>query len=295
MEIEATAGTCPAPLSPLRQRVMAALTTVVTPVVVIATLLLAWVVRHDLPYTSGSEFGYWLGVVGGSLMLVLLIYPLRKRYRSLAVLGPLKHWFRFHLVAGIAGPTIVLFHSTFRIGSFNAAIALASMLLVVASGLVGRYLYRKIHNGLYGSRATADELQRTLAQQMESLQPVLAQLPAVQREVGRYAALMAAKPTGHWARAAHFVSLGGKRSVAAWRVRRAIAHYAKKSGVDAAVFNADLQLLADTIAGALTAVQRTAQFATYERLFSLWHVIHIPFLVMLVVTAIVHVVAVHAY
>jgi hypothetical protein len=42
-------------------------------------------------------------------------------------------------------------------------------------------------------------------------------------------------------------------------------------------------------------VRRAAQFATFEKLFSLWHVVHVPFLCMLVITAVIHVVAVHAY
>jgi hypothetical protein len=42
-------------------------------------------------------------------------------------------------------------------------------------------------------------------------------------------------------------------------------------------------------------VQRVAQFNTYERLFSLWHVLHVPFVYMLVLSAIAHVVAVHMY
>ena len=45
----------------------------------------------------------------------------------------------------------------------------------------------------------------------------------------------------------------------------------------------------------LTAVVRVAQYTAYERLFSLWHVAHVPFVYLLVISAIVHVVAVHAY
>ena len=295
MELEAVAGSCPAPQSSLLRRIGKSIAAIMLPVVVISLALIAWVVRHDGLYTSASAFGYWLGVAGGSLMLVLLAYPLRKRYDALAVLGPLKYWFRFHLVAGIAGPAIVLFHSTFRIGSFNAAIALASMLLVVTSGIVGRFLYRIIHHGLYGSRASAAELQRALAQQMKTLQPTLARLPAVQQEVGGLLELMSLQPAGRWARIAHFATFGIKRYLAAWRVRRTIARHEKKLFKDSGAVNTQLHILAGTIDDALKAVQRTAQFSTYERLFSLWHVIHIPFLVMLVVTAIVHVVAVHAY
>jgi hypothetical protein len=256
-------------------------------------LLAAWLVSGGAFYTPGSDFGYWLGVAGGSLMLVLLIYPLRKRYRALDVLGPLRHWFRFHLVAGITGPSIILFHSTFHVGSFNAAIALTSMLLVVASGIVGRYLYRKIHNGLYGSRASAAELQASLNQQMAALAPLLARLPDVAKQVERYSALVSHMPAGRWAAAAHFVSLGWRRILAGRRVRSAIDGYRH---CDAHVLgHAQVGALVETLEDALAAVQRSAQLSTYERLFRLWHVIHIPFLCLLALTAVVHVVAVHAY
>ena len=295
MEMEATAGACPAPQSTALRRIGSPLAAIAVPVVVISLALIAWIVRRDALYTSASDVGYWLGVVGGSLMLVLLIYPLRKRFRALAVLGPLKHWFRFHLVAGIAGPVIVLFHSTFRVGSFNAAIALTSMLLVVASGLVGRFLYRKIHHGLFGSRATAAELQRTLGQQVASLQGIFSRLPAIEREIAGFSALASLPPPGFWQRGLHFASLGWRRYLAGRRLRRALAGRGTKAGAGEAAANADLRRLAATIDDTLKAMQRAAQFSTYEKLFSLWHVVHIPFLCLLVVTAIVHVVAVHAY
>ena len=299
MDLEATAGSCPAPQSSLVQNIGSSLAAVAARAVIITIVitlaLIAWIMRRDGLYTSSSDFGYWLGVVGGSLMLVLLIYPLRKRFRALSVLGPLKHWFRFHMFAGAAGPVIVLFHSTFRVGSFNAAIALASMLLVVASGIVGRVIYRKIHHGLYGSRATATELQRALALQMDSLQSALSRLPVLEREIGRFSALLALQPQGRWQRVLHFLALDWKRRLASWRVHRAIAGYDQKVGAGDTATSEHLRVLAKTIDDTLRAAQRTAQFATYERLFSLWHVVHIPFLCMLVVTAIVHVVAVHAY
>lgn len=295
MKIETTAGTCPASLPPLQRRLRQALTMTLMPTVLLSLLLAAWYVRTGQPYTSGSELGYWLGFAGGSLMLILLIYPLRKRFRVLAVLGPLKYWFRFHMFAGITGPVIVLFHSTFHVGSFNAAIALASMLLVVASGIVGRYLYRKIHNGLYGSRATATELQQAVAQQLERLQPILSRHPEVAQAVADFSALVGQRPQGFRERAVFFVTLGWRRWLASRCVHNALDKNDKKRREGMGDERMHLQALATTIDDALQAVQRTMQFSTYERLFALWHVIHIPFLCMLVVTAIVHVVAVHAY
>jgi hypothetical protein len=45
----------------------------------------------------------------------------------------------------------------------------------------------------------------------------------------------------------------------------------------------------------LECVVRVAQYSAYERLFALWHVLHVPFVYILVISAIVHVIAVHAY
>ena len=294
MQPEITAGPVPATHSSVLRHLGASIAGIALRVFAISLVLLAVLVRRDPPYTSASVFAYWLGIIGGSMMLGLLIYPLRKRFRWLGFLGPLKHWFRFHLVAGIFGPVIVLFHSTFRVGSFNAAIALVCMLMVVASGLVGRFLYQKIHNGLYGSRATLETLQQSLAQQLTALQGQLARLPAVNREIQRYLKLVSLQPQGVWQRSRHFLSLGLKRKLTSRRVDRAIAGY-DQTLAGGAVTHRNLLALANTIEETLGAMQRTAQFSTYERLFSLWHVVHMPFLLMLVTTAIVHVVAVHAY
>jgi hypothetical protein len=264
-------------------------------VIVLALILAGWAVRSGAFYTSGKGLGYALGLVGGSLMLGLLLYPVRKRFRFMQEWGALKHWFRFHMVGGALGPLLVLFHSTFKVGSFNAAVALGCMLLVVASGLIGRFIYRKIHHGLYGSHASVKELELALAQEYEALEPVLLRMPLVKQEVERFVALVSHRPAGRLARAVHFLSLGAKRLLAARSLRRTLAAYAAADTDRLVASQANLGTLLQTIDSTLQAVQRRAQFSTYERLFSLWHVIHIPFLCMLVITALVHVVAVHIY
>jgi hypothetical protein len=49
------------------------------------------------------------------------------------------------------------------------------------------------------------------------------------------------------------------------------------------------------IANHLRQVRRVAEFVAYQRLFALWHVVHRPFFVILVLAAAIHVVAVHSY
>ena len=42
-------------------------------------------------------------------------------------------------------------------------------------------------------------------------------------------------------------------------------------------------------------VRRTAEFAFYDRLLRLWHLLHLPLFFVLVAAAILHIVAVHMY
>ena len=110
------------------------------------------------PYTAGSDFGYYLGLVGGCMMLSLLVYPLRKRWAVLESVGSMRGWFAFHIVVGILGPVLVLFHSTFRLSSINGTIAFWSMVIVTISGVVGRFIYLHVHVELDGRHATMKEL-----------------------------------------------------------------------------------------------------------------------------------------
>jgi len=290
-----TSATVPAEMTTLLQRVRSFAFRVLVITATMAIVVTAWQVRHGAPYKSGVGFGYVLGLVGGSMLLIMLLYPVCKRVRFMREWGPLKYWFKMHMIFGIVGPLLVMFHSTLHVGSFNAGVAMSSMLLVVASGIIGRFIYRRIHHGLYGSRATLEELRQTMMKELAALDPLLRRMPRVKRELDAFAALVSHQPGGRWRRVGHFLSLGWRRSLAGHRVRRAITGYVARGTVGGAASHADLTALLRTIDVTLQAVQRTAQFSTYARLFSLWHVIHIPFMCMLVITAVVHVVAVHVY
>lgn len=237
---------------------------------------------------------YGLGLTGGSMMVVLLLYPLRKRAPFLQRLGALKHWFRLHMACGIGGPCLIVLHSGFHVGSLNALVALSCMLLVATSGLVGRFLYRKIHHGLYGHRATQREAEETLARDMAALAPQVRDVPAVRIEIEQFGRVAARQPRRVVERVLQFMALGSLRRSAQRRVHRAI----DASGTDQR-HDASLQMRLDRLAATadetLLALQRTAQFAAYERMFALWHVLHVPFVYMLAISAVVHVVAVHAY
>lgn len=248
----------------------------------------------ELYLTPRNGLGYGLGVLGGSLMIVMLVYPLRKRIRALAVIGTVPFWFRIHMVFGIAGPLAILYHSNFSLGATNSNVALACMLVVSGSGLVGRYLYASIHHGLYGRRATLHELASD-AEGLRQHSGVLRVLPGLITEVEQSERLIAGpaplliQPL--------VATLRQRRETR--RVRRLARHAVAMAAARSTVLRQQRERLIRAasryIESRLIAARRVAQFEACERLFAAWHILHLPLFVMLLIVGIVHVVAVHVY
>ena len=118
-------------------------------------LFVAYRLRHLDLITAESGVGYWFGISGATLMALLLIYPLRKRVKALAIIGGVRFWFNTHMMFGILGPALIILHSNFHLGSTNSNVALVSMLIVAGSGLIGRFIYIRIHHGLSERKTTS--------------------------------------------------------------------------------------------------------------------------------------------
>jgi hypothetical protein len=98
--------------------------------------------RQGLPAPAGLV-GHGLGILGFLLMVVAeTAYTWRKRPGRNGP-GPLRAWLQAHVLAGLVGPYLVLLHSAFRFRGLAGVLTLL-MLVIVASGLAGRYLYTAI-------------------------------------------------------------------------------------------------------------------------------------------------------
>jgi len=232
-------------------------------------------------YTPGSDFGYYLGVVGGVMMLALLLYPLRKHVRFLQSAGSIRHWFRLHMVFGILGPLLVLYHSTFIIGSLNAGVAMACMLLVAGSGVLGRFIYRRIHHGLYGRRATLDEMQSDLGIRAGEVRSKFHFAPSVEAHLKAFGELAHEHPNGLVAGMWRFLTLGLRARFARARCMRELRSIFRKNAKARDWPREKLRRRSSAANKLLKeyfdAARNAAQFNTYERMFSLWHVLHVPF------------------
>jgi hypothetical protein len=262
-----------------------------------AALAVGWAMRDRAWFTADSDVGYWLGVAGGTLMLLLLLYPLRKHFARLRWMGPTRYWFKLHMTFGLLGPMLILYHCNFHLGSTNSNVALFCMLTVAGSGLVGRYLYAKIHHGLYGSRATLQELHEELAELHNERTPSLfPELFGRLQQITK-AALLPAR--SRWARAARALTWWVRKQYLEHVLMRSVRRELKKRiAASPALAQHRRQIERDArefVREHLATVRKVAELSFYERLFALWHVFHLPMFLLMVVAALVHVLYVHMY
>ncbi|MEO8223275.1 MAG: transcriptional regulator [Gammaproteobacteria bacterium] len=261
-------------------------------------IYVGWLGRDQRNIHAEYGLGYALGIVGGSLMLILLLYSVRKRVRWLARFGETRHWFRIHMMLGIIGPVLILYHCNFELGDLNSNVALYCTLLVAGSGVLGRYFYAGIHHGLYGSKATLQEmsgdLEKSLAggQASALIKPIREELMALDRRV--------------LAPSATYMDSIVRHVAIAWQTRvvyRRLLSRARRELITKAMTSPAIDQHADRLELAirrylrehLRQVRHVARFNSFERLFSLWHVVHVPFFLMMIFSGLFHVFAVHLY
>ena len=244
-------------------------------------------------YTPRSNMGFYLGVVGSVMMLLMLAYPLRKHVSFMQRWGALKNWFRLHMIMGIVGPTLVLFHSTFHLRSINATVALFSMLGVVISGIIGRFIYTKIHHGLYGRRATLEKIQAEFAGHLNDAKSRLHFAPRVEQWLQSFEHDSIQPDRSFTSHLFSPLTIGSKRMILAVRCSRELRRILKAERPPE--FRGGAAEAIQLSSSYLRECQRVAQFSTYERFFSLWHVLHIPLIYILAACTIFHIVAVYMY
>jgi len=269
---------------------------------VIVLALLAWPVSKGWLIEPGEGLGYYFGYVGGVMMLLMLLYPIRKHAGWARNLGPLRYWFMLHMVFGIAGPTLVLFHSTFHVKSLNAGVALYSMLLVALSGIVGRFIYKRIHEGLYGRKMSLDDLQKAVdlnQRNSDRVSAVAIAATGVDQKLMKFRDVAFEHDLGLATRFWRFITFDWRRfrltRYSKHELKNAIIHLAKAQGWDKQEQSRHLQDAMMYVKRYLGSVQVAAQFLAYERLFRLWHILHTPFVWLLGISGIVHVIAVNMY
>ncbi len=99
-----------------------------------------------------SRWWHGVGIVATAVMLSNFLYAVRKRSPGLTRLGNIRGWLDFHVFVGLMSPLVIAFHAAFLANNVFASSTAWALVVVVATGLVGRYIYGVVP--AHGGRAT---------------------------------------------------------------------------------------------------------------------------------------------
>lgn len=224
--------------------------------------------------------GHGLGIIGTGMIVVGVIgYSARRRVGFMAEWGALRHWLTVHIFLCTLGPYLVLLHTTFKFGGL-VSVAFWSMVLVVVSGVFGRYVYVRIPktlNGRFLGIEAIGERVRELAQVLQDR----GGLPRMELE-----AAMALPAPGRQGPGL-FASL----ALAMTEDLRGIARQARlrklfRSHAVPPAHRGELLRLSREQARLR---QQALVLQPFQRLFRYWHVVHLPLAIVMFVILAVHV------
>ena len=142
----------------------------------VALMLLLWggFLFHHSPSFASSSLGITLGSVGTFLMLFPLFYMVIKRIKPLKKVitrrVPMRTLLAWHVYAGVFGPILALLHTGHKFHSPLGVALTGTMLVVVLSGFVGRYLLKQVGREKSAESANLKQLNAAYAETLSDLQ-----------------------------------------------------------------------------------------------------------------------------
>jgi len=233
---------------------------------------------HRLLRPSGPV-GQSLGVLGTAVLFMPFFYMIRKRLQMLKAAGNMKTWLEVHIFCGIFGPVLITFHTSFK---FNGLVSVAywSMVTVMLSGIVGRYLYVRIPRSIRGRELTGAELDAQARDLLEELSWTTP--PELLQRIEQFERAVVPAPGTR-------TSLVGAM-LGALRIKRelrALTRTIEQS--DAGLDPSRLQQTVQLIAERASLLVRVAYLESTKRWFELWHVFHLPLVWVMFVIVTLHV------
>lgn len=222
--------------------------------------------------------GHGLGIFGTLIILIGVFgYMARKRFRSLSRLGVLKHWLEFHIFLCTLGPVMVLFHTAFKFGGI-VSIAFWSMVAVMLSGVIGRFIYNQIPRTIQGRELSLSEIR----QMKESLETEMHQV----------------WPEGLPEYIQGWLHSSGQQKSGGSGLKGFFSRYFEdrsrlaglKSKLRAEKLpDTKISLVASLIRREQSVARKIDNLQLMQKLFRYWHVAHLPFAIIMLIIMVIHV------
>ena len=239
-------------------------------------------------FRSGGRIGQSLGIVALLSFLFLWLYPVRKRVRALSRLGALPGWLRIHTMVGFFLPWVVALHAAWRFSGL-AGLAFFAMLIVWASGIVGRYLYRRIPRNQQGVEMTLDQVASRRRELLLEISTFTGLSPQ-EIEAATLGRLAPSSNPGFLGTLGRFVADDWIRRQTSRDLRRLAARSGKALPRNHDAWHRILDLTRQQVA----LEQQARLLEATRRIFRHWHAAHLPVGITALLAVFVHVVVVIA-
>jgi hypothetical protein len=223
---------------------------------------------------SSGLIGHGLGIIGSSMIVIgVFSYMIRKRFRRFSRIGVLKYWLEFHIFLCTLGPVLILFHTTFKFGGI-VSVGFWSMVAVVASGIIGRFIYIQIPRTIEGREMSLNELDDIQIGMNKQLRSMISIDESVY-EMVEYSNKNNSKKIGLFGN-----SQQQKKAMKILTKEMKIQQLPKhKMREVLTVFSNQIKLK-----------NRINRLVTMQNLLKHWHVAHLPFALIMLVIMIIHII-----
>jgi hypothetical protein len=221
--------------------------------------------------------GHGIGIAGSVVLLVGVFgYMARKRIRLFSRIGYLKYWLEFHIFLCSLGPVLILYHTTFKFGGI-VAISFWSMVAVVVSGIIGRFIYIQIPRTIDGRELSVNEIINIKTNLIENLK----------KEYKVDEVILSYLGTSTEDKTIHFSIRGIIKSIR----REKIVLKKIKGVLEAKEFSKKERKVAfKLIKNEIILTRRIHWLVSMQNLLRYWHVAHLPFALVMLVIMIIHVI-----
>lgn len=232
--------------------------------------------RHDWFKPSGV-YGHGLGIVGTFMMVFGVgIYIARKRYNFMSRFLKLKYLLEFHIFLCVLGPILIVFHTAFKFGGL-VSIAFWCMVAVVASGVIGRYIYIQIPRNIQGRALSINELKLARVE----LSRKIKNAPGMDGDSYDNISSKTKSLLEHKSSAFNSFSV-----LADMKLKAEIKDILKSKGITKSQSRGILQNIKEEI----TLGKRMSRLKQMQKIFKYWHVAHLPFALIMLIIVVVHVI-----
>ncbi|WP_045119382.1 4Fe-4S dicluster domain-containing protein [Haliangium ochraceum] len=237
------------------------------------------IILEKIRFVPGDELAMWCGYLGTLLMMVATAYPMMRRMKIFRRVAANTMYFDLHMMSGTVGPMFIVLHAAFKLDNW-VALAFWAMVIVVLSGVIGRYLYTQVPDLAHGRDLEDLEHKRALADLRSSHPEATAIAEGIIAEHQRAAARVA-RNAGLMYALLWIVSEDVRRPTR-WLSRR---HKIGKSSAPKAVKR---ELIRRT--GRMILLDRRGVLVSRAQLLlHSWKIVHVPFTILMVALSAIHI------